>query len=30
MDNELAREGFFFSELDKVAKVLRLINDGIS
>ena len=30
MNNELAREGFYFCDLDKVTEVLRLILDGLS
>lgn len=29
MDNELNQEGFYYSDLDKVAKVLALICEGI-
>jgi len=29
MNNELAKEGFFFRELDKVTQVLRLILNGL-
>lgn len=29
MNNELAKEGFFFRELDKVTTVLRLILNGL-
>jgi hypothetical protein len=29
MNNELSREGFYYSELDKVAQVLELIFKGL-
>lgn len=29
MDNELGQQGFFYHELDKVARVLELICEGI-
>jgi succinate dehydrogenase flavin-adding protein (antitoxin of CptAB toxin-antitoxin module) len=29
MDNELAQDGFYFCDLEKVANVLKLIHDGI-
>ena len=30
MNNELAQEGFFYEELDKVCQVLRLILNGLN
>jgi hypothetical protein len=30
MDNELNQQGFYYQDLDKVAKVLSLICEGIS
>lgn len=29
MDNEISQEGFFYQDLDKVAHVLALINEGL-
>ena len=29
MNNELAQEGFFYEELDKVCQVLRLVLNGL-
>jgi hypothetical protein len=30
MDNEAAQTGFFYNQLDKVARVLDLVYDGIT
>ena len=30
MDNEICQEGFYYQDLDKVAKVLALINEGMT
>ena len=30
MDNDICQEGFFYQDLDKVAKVLALINEGMT
>jgi succinate dehydrogenase flavin-adding protein (antitoxin of CptAB toxin-antitoxin module) len=30
MDNDICQEGFYYQDLDKVAKVLALINEGMT
>jgi len=29
MDNDISQEGFFYQDLEKVAQILSLINEGI-